>query len=52
VQVHIETPPQELLEVLRMTPIDEDETVEYNWEADLPVRAGMALPEYEDPPPC
>jgi len=52
VQVHVETPPpQELLEALRMTPINEEETVEYNWEADLLVRVGMALPEYEDPPP-
>jgi len=50
VQVRIETPPpQELLEALRMTPINEEETVEYNREADLLVRAGMALPEYEDP---
>jgi len=51
VQVRIETPPpQELLEALRMTPINEEETVEYNREADLLVRAGMALPEYEEPP--
>ena len=33
VQVRIEMPtPQELLEVLRMTPINEEDTVEYNWE--------------------
>ena len=51
VQVCIKMPPpQELLEVLRMTPINKEETVEYNQEVDLLVRAGMALPEYEDPP--
>ena len=51
VQVRIETPPpQELLEMLRMTPINEEDTVEYNREVDLLVRAGMALLEYEDPP--
>jgi len=33
-----------------MTPIYEEETVEYSQEVDLLVRAGMALPEYEDPP--
>jgi len=51
VQVRQETPPsQELLEVLRLTPIREENNAEYNREADLLVRAGMALPEYEDPP--
>ena len=51
VQVCIETPPpQELLEALRITPINEEETVEYNQEVDLLVRVGMALPEYKDPP--
>jgi len=51
VQVRQETPPsQELLEVLRLTPIREEDNVEYNREADLLVRAGMALLEYEDPP--
>jgi len=51
VQVCQETPPsQELLEVLRLTPIREEDNVEYNREADLLVRVGMALPEYEDPP--
>jgi len=50
VQIRQETPPsQELLEVLRSTPIREEDNAEYNREADLLVRAGMALPEYEDP---
>jgi len=51
VQIHQETPPsQELLEVLRLTPIRDEDNVEYNREADLLVRAGLALLEYQDPP--
>jgi len=51
VQVCQEMPPsQELLEVLRLTPIREEDNVEYNREVDLLVRVGMALLEYEDPP--
>jgi len=51
VQVCQETPPsQELLEVLRLTLIREDDNAEYNREADLLVRVGLALPEYEEPP--
>ena len=51
VQIRQETPPsQELLEALRLTPIRDEDNVEYNREADLLVRAGLALPEYEDPP--
>jgi len=51
VQIHQETPPsQELLEALRLTPIRDEDNAEYNREADLLVRAGLALPEYEDPP--
>ena len=51
VQVRQEMPPsQELLEALRLTLIREEDNAEYNREADLLVRAGMALPEYEDPP--
>ena len=50
VQLHQETPPsQELLEALRLTPIRDEDNAEYNREADLLVRAGLALPEYEDP---
>jgi len=51
VQVQIETPPQEFLEVLRMTLIRDEEYVEVNWEADLLVSTGQGLPKYEDPPP-
>jgi len=51
VQIRQETPPsQELLEALRLTPIRDEDNAEYNREADLLVRAGLALPEYEDPP--
>jgi len=51
VQIRQETPPsQELLEVLRLTPIRDEDNAEYNREADLLVRAGLALPEYEEPP--
>ena len=51
VVIRQETPPsQELLEALRLTPIRDEDNVEYNREADLLVRAGLALPEYEDPP--
>jgi len=50
VQIRQETPPsQELLEALRLTPIRDEDNAEYNREADLPVRAGLALLEYEDP---
>jgi len=50
VQIRQETPPsQELLEALRLTPIRDEDNAEYNREADLLVRAGLALPEYEDP---
>jgi len=51
VQIRQETPPsQELLEALRLTPIRDEDNAEYNREVDLLVRAGLALPEYEDPP--
>jgi len=51
VQIRQEMPPsQELLEALRLTPIRDEDNAEYNREADLLVRAGLALPEYEDPP--
>jgi len=51
VQIRQETPPsQELLEALRLTPIRDEDNAEYNREADLLVRVGLALPEYEDPP--
>ena len=51
VQIRQETPPnQELLEALRLTPIRDEDNVEYNREADLLVRAGLALLEYEEPP--
>jgi len=51
VDIRQETPPsQELLEALRLTPIRDEDNAEYNREADLLVRAGLALPEYEDPP--
>jgi len=51
VMIRQETPPsQELLEALRLTPIRDEDNAEYNREADLLVRAGLALPEYEDPP--
>jgi len=33
-----------------LTPIRDEDNVEYNREADLLVRAGLALLEYEDPP--
>jgi len=50
VQIRQETPPsQELLEALHLTPIRDEDNAEYNREADLLVRAGLALPEYEDP---
>jgi len=45
VQIRQETPPsQELLEALRLTPIRDEDNTEYNREADLLVRAGLALP--------
>jgi len=50
IEVQIEMPPQELLEVLRNTLIRDEEYVEVNQEADLLVRMNRALPEYEDPP--
>jgi len=51
VQIRQETPPtQELLEALRLTPIRDKDNAEYNQEADLLVRAGLALLEYEEPP--
>jgi len=51
VRVQIETPPQELLEALRVTLIRDKEYVEVNREVDLLVRTGQGLPKYEDPPP-
>jgi len=50
VQVWVETPPQESLEALRVTPIRDEEYVEVNREADLLVRTGQGLPKYEDSP--
>jgi len=38
------------MEALRNTPIREEDNREANREADLLVRAGLALPEYEDAP--
>ena len=46
-----EIPNQELLEQLRSTPIRDEDNQEASRAADLLVRAGMALPEYEDAPP-
>jgi len=43
-------PPQEVMEALRSTPIREEDNREANRAADLLVRAGLALPEYEDAP--
>jgi len=43
-------PPQEVMEALRSTPIREEDNQEANRAADLLVRAGLALPEYEDAP--
>jgi len=43
-------PPQEVMEALRSTPIREEDNREANRTADLLVRAGLALPEYEDAP--
>ena len=43
-------PPQEVMEALRSTPIREEDNREANRVADLLVRAGLALPEYEDAP--
>jgi len=43
-------PPQEVMEALRSTPIREEDNHEVNRAADLLVRAGLALPEYEDAP--
>ena len=42
-------PPQEVLELLRNTPIIE-EICAWDQEADLLVRKGLAFPEYEDVP--
>jgi len=41
-------PPQEVMEVLRDTPIREEDNREANWETNLLVHAGMVLPAYED----
>jgi len=43
-------PPQEVMEALRSTPIREEDNREANRAADLLVRVGLALPEYEDAP--
>jgi len=43
-------PPQEVMEALRSTPIREEDNREANRAADLLVRAGLALPEYEEAP--
>jgi len=43
-------PPQEVMEALRSTPIREEDNREANRTADLLVRAGLALPEYEEAP--
>ena len=43
-------PPQEVMEALRSTLIREEDNREANRTADLLVRAGLALPEYEDAP--
>ena len=43
-------PPQEVLELMRETPIDDSGLRAVDWEADLLWRAGEGLPEYEDAP--
>jgi len=43
-------PPQEVMEALRSTPIREEDNREANRAADLLVRAGLAMPEYEEAP--
>jgi len=43
-------PPQEVMEALRSTPIREEDNREANRAADLLVRVGLALPEYEEAP--
>jgi len=43
-------PPQEVMEALRSTLIREEDNREANRAADLLVRAGLALPEYEEAP--
>jgi len=43
-------PPQEVMEALRSTLIRQEDNREANCEADLLVRAGLALPEYKDAP--
>jgi len=43
-------PPQEVMEALRSTPIREEDNREANRAVDLLVRAGLALPEYEEAP--
>jgi len=43
-------PPQEVMEALRSTPIREEDNWEANCVADLLVRAGLALPKYEEAP--
>jgi len=43
-------PPQKVMEALRSTPIREEDNQEANHAVDLLVRAGLALPEYEEAP--